>query len=65
MPSLMNRLAQFANSLRGKEAIRQLTERGQQLARDPRTRARIEEVRRRFQGGGSAGGGTDRTGRRP
>jgi hypothetical protein len=65
MASLMNRLAQFANSPRGRQAIRQLTERGQQLARDPRTRARIEEVRRRFQGGGSAGGGTRGTGHRP
>jgi hypothetical protein len=65
MASLMNRLTQFANSPRGRQAIRQLTERGQQLARDPRTRARIEEVRRRFQGGGAAGGGTTRTGRRP
>jgi hypothetical protein len=65
MASLMNRLAQFANSPRGKQAIRQLTERGQQLARDPRTRARIEEVRRRFQGGGPAGGRGNRTGGRP
>ena len=56
MPSLMNRLTQFANSPKGKQAIRELTEKGQQLARDPRTRAKIDEVRRRLQGGTSRGG---------
>jgi hypothetical protein len=62
MASLMNKLAQFANSPKGKQAIRELSERGQQLAKDPRTRAKIDDVRRRLQGGGSKGGptGTDR-----
>ena len=60
MASLINRLTQFANSPRGKQTIRELTERGQALARDPKTRARIEDVRRRLQGGGSKG-----TGHRP
>jgi hypothetical protein len=65
MVSLINRLTQFANSPKGKQAIRELTERGQQLARDPRTRAKIDDVRRRLQGGGSKGTGPNGTGRRP
>ena len=63
MASLMNRLAQFANSPKGKQAIRELTERGQKMAKDPRTRAKIDDVRRRLQGG--SGGGSKGTGRRP
>jgi hypothetical protein len=55
MPSLIDRLAQFASSPRGKQTIRQLTEKGQQMARDPRTRAKLDEVRRRFQNGNQRG----------
>jgi hypothetical protein len=65
MASLINRLTQFANSPKGKQAIRELTERGQQLAKDPRTRAKIDDVRRRLQGGGPKGTGSNGTGRRP
>jgi hypothetical protein len=61
MASLITKLSQFANSPRGKQAIRELTERGQQLARDPKTRAKIDELRARFAGGGGSKG----TGRRP
>jgi hypothetical protein len=57
MASLISKLSQFANSPRGRQTIRELTERGQQLARDPKTRAKIEDVRRRLQGGGSTGNG--------
>jgi hypothetical protein len=53
---MLDRLTQFAKSPRGQQTIRQLTEKGQQLARDPRTRARLDEVRRRFQGGGRGTG---------
>jgi hypothetical protein len=56
MASMLTKLTQFANSPRGKQAIAQLTEKGQQLARDPKTRAKLEEVRRRFQGGGGSRG---------
>ena len=57
MASMLTKLTQFANSPRGKQAIAQLTEKGQQLARDPRTRAKLEEVARRFNGGRPRGTG--------
>jgi hypothetical protein len=51
MASLLTKLTQFANSPRGRQTIQQLTVKGQQLARDPRTRAKLEDVARRIQGG--------------
>ena len=56
MTSMITKLTQFARSPQGRQAIQQLTERGQQLARDPRNRAKLEEVRRRFQNGGRGTG---------
>jgi len=58
MASMFTKLTQLANSPKGKEAIRQVTERAQQMAKDPKTRAKIDEARRRFQGG--RGSGNDR-----
>ncbi|MCZ2816520.1 hypothetical protein [Modestobacter sp. VKM Ac-2984] len=59
MASLMNKVMQFANSPKGKQVVRQATEKAQQLANDPKTRAKIEDVRRRVQGGrGGSGSGT-------
>jgi hypothetical protein len=63
MASLFSKVAQFANSPKGKQAIRQATEKAQQLAKDPKTRAKIDDVRRRFQGG--RGGGAGGTGAGP
>ena len=51
MASLFSKVAQFANSPQGKQAIRSATEKAQQLAKDPKTRAKIDDVRRRLQGG--------------
>ena len=51
MASMITKLPQLANSPRGRQAIQQLTEKGQQLARDPKTRAKLDEMRRRFQNG--------------
>ncbi|SFL68459.1 hypothetical protein [Geodermatophilus ruber] len=51
MASLFTKLGQLANSPRGKQAIQQVTEKAQQFAKDPKTRAKIDEARRRFQGG--------------
>jgi len=64
MASVLNKIQQFANSPKGKQMIRQLSERAQQMSRDPRTRAKIEDVRRRFQSGraGSRPTGTTGTG---
>ncbi len=56
MASLFNKVVQFANSPKGKQAIRQATEKAQQMAKDPKTKAKIEDVRRRFQGGGRGTG---------
>ncbi len=58
MASLFTKLSQFANSPKGKQAIRQVTEKAQHLAKDPKTRARVEEARRRFQGGRGRGSGS-------
>ena len=61
MASLFNKVVQLANSPKGKQAIRQATEKAQQMAKDPKTRAKIEDARRRLQGGrrGGPGTGTD------
>jgi hypothetical protein len=56
MASLFSKVAQFANSPQGKQAIRSATEKAQALARDPKTRAKIDDVRRRLQGGGGGTG---------
>ncbi|SNR90181.1 hypothetical protein [Blastococcus mobilis] len=58
MASLFSKVAQFANSPQGKRAIRSATEKAQGLAKDPKTRAKIDDVRRRLQGGrGGTGAG--------
>lgn len=57
MSSLFSKVAQFANSPKGKQVIRQATDKAQQLANDPKTKAKIDDVRRRIQGGGSGGTG--------
>jgi hypothetical protein len=58
MASLFDKVVQLANSPKGKQAVRQATEKAQQFAKDPKTRAKIEDVRRRFQGGrGGTGAG--------
>ena len=58
MASLFSKVAQFATSPKGKQAIRSATEKAQELAKDPKTRAKIDDVRRRIQGGrGGTGAG--------
>jgi conjugal transfer/entry exclusion protein len=47
----------LANTPKGRQVIGQATAKAQQLASDPRTRARIDEARRRFQGGRGPGSG--------
>ncbi len=58
MASMFTKLTQLANSPKGKQAVRQVTEKAQQLAKDPKTKAKIDEARRRFQGGRGHGTGT-------
>jgi hypothetical protein len=58
MASLFTKVVQFANSPKGKEAVRSATEKAQALAKDPKTRARIDGVRRKIQGGRGGQGGT-------
>jgi hypothetical protein len=55
MASLFTKLTQYANTPKGRQVIQQATEKAQQLAKDPRTRAKIDEARRRFQGGRGSG----------
>lgn len=56
--SMLDKLAQFARSPKGQQVIRQVTTKAQQFASDPRNRAKIEDARRRFMGGGSGPGRT-------
>lgn len=56
MASLFSKVAQFANSPKGQQVIRQATDKAQQLAKDPKNRAKIDDVRRRFSGGGKGSG---------
>jgi hypothetical protein len=44
MPSLFDKVGRFARSPQGKRLVGQ----AQRLARDPRTRKRLEGLRRRF-----------------
>jgi hypothetical protein len=60
MASLFNKVVEFANSPKGRQVIRQATDKAQQMARDPKTRARLDDVRRRMQGG-RGGSGSGRT----
>ena len=57
MASMLSKVIQFANSPKGKQVIRQATDKAQQFAKDPKNRARIEDLRRRAQGGGRGGSG--------
>ena len=57
MASLFNKVVQLANSPKGKQAIAQATAKAQELAKDPKTRAKIDDVRRRIQGGRGPGSG--------
>jgi hypothetical protein len=54
--SLFSKVAQFAQSPKGRQMIRQATDRAQQMAKDPKTRAKIDDVRRRVQGGRGGNG---------
>jgi len=56
MASLFSKVAQFANSPKGQQVIRQATTKAQQLAKDPKNRAKIDDVRRRLSGGRGADG---------
>ncbi|WP_347057785.1 hypothetical protein ABC795_13920 [Blastococcus sp. HT6-30] len=56
MASLFSKAVQFANSPKGKQVLRQATDKAQQLAKDPKTKAKIDDVRRRIQGGGRGAG---------
>jgi conjugal transfer/entry exclusion protein len=51
--SMFDKITQFAASPKGQRMIRQATGKAQQFANDPKNRARIEELRRRFSGGGT------------
>jgi hypothetical protein len=59
MASVFDKVAQFARSPKGQQALRQVSQKAQQVAKDPKTKARIDDARRRFSGGrGTGTGGT-------
>jgi len=52
--SMFAKISQFASSPQGQRMIREATGKAQQFAKDPKNRAKIEDLRRRFTGGGSS-----------
>ncbi len=48
MASLIDKITRFARSPKGQKMIQEGTEKAQELAKDPKTRSRIEQARRRF-----------------
>lgn len=59
MASLFNRITRFASSPQGQRAIRQASGKAQQWAKDPKNKARIDDVRRRLPGGNRTQGRED------
>ncbi|MGY1737515.1 hypothetical protein [Geodermatophilus sp. SYSU D00684] len=57
MASVFDKVAQLARSPKGQQTLKQVSAKAQQLAKDPRTKARIDDARRRFTGGRGTGGG--------
>ncbi len=53
MPGLMSKLSKFARGPQGKRAMSE----AQRLAKDPKTRKQLDDVRRRFAGRGRKPGG--------
>ena len=53
MPGLMSKLSRFARGPQGKRAMSE----AQRLAKDPKTRNKVDEVRRRFAERGRKPGG--------
>ena len=49
--SMFTKISQFASSPQGQRMIREATGKAQQFAKDPKNRAKIEDLRRRFSGG--------------
>lgn len=62
MASLFSKVTKFARSPKGQRMIQQGTEKAQSLSKDPKTRAKIEQARRRFGRGGQSGTGQSGTG---
>ena len=52
MTSLMHKVSRFARSPQGQK----FTRKAKEMAKDPRTRAKIDDVRRRVQGGRGGSG---------
>ncbi|MGY1604317.1 hypothetical protein [Geodermatophilus sp. SYSU D00815] len=56
--SMFGKVSEFAKSPRGQQLLRDAAGKAQQFAKDPKNRAKIEGLRRRFSGG--PGGTTPR-----
>ena len=54
MAGLLGKITSFVRSPSGQRALRTATGKAQELAKDPRTKDKITQVRQRFQGGGAA-----------
>jgi hypothetical protein len=58
--SMFDKITQFAKSPKGQRMIREATGKAQKFANDPKNRAKIDDLRRRFMGGTGGTGGTGR-----
>ena len=52
MASIFDRVMKLARSPQGQRVLRQASSKAQQMARDPKTKARIDGARRKITGGG-------------
>lgn len=55
--SLFGKVSRWASTPQGRRAISQATQRAQQMAKDPATKARVGKLRSRITGGDKPGGG--------
>jgi hypothetical protein len=49
--SMFDKITQFAKSPKGQQMIREATGKAQKFASDPKNKAKIDDLRRRFSGG--------------
>ncbi|PWJ56460.1 hypothetical protein SAMN06264364_101438 [Quadrisphaera granulorum] len=55
MAGILDKLTRFARSPQGQRAISTATRKAQEMARDPKNRSKIEQLRSRLGGRGSGG----------
>ncbi len=65
MPGILSKLTAFARSPQGQRAISTASRKAQEVAKDPKTRAKIDGVRSKLSKRGGGTGSTDAGGTAP